>query len=185
MIRKSICLAFFIIFTISCVPMLQAADEMPANQQAPAEKPKIFNVKTPYDDITWMDVIDRQQKPPDASSIYLWFNYRDISPSSRVQSVWHYMDGGTPRRVGSGLFWMPDGANWGRTFLPFHSGRQYPYGNYEVDFYVDGTLQGRTPFAWHGPRNYGGYVMSANYPDSSSGKFEQAVDKYVGSPDKR
>jgi hypothetical protein len=182
MIKKSICLTFLIIFMISCVPILQAADEAVPKAETPKENPKIYNVKTPYDEVTWMDVVKGQQKPPDASSICLWFNYRDLAPSSQVQSVWYYMGGGTPRRIGEGAFWMPSGANWGRTHLPFHAGRQYPNGNYEVFFYVDGALQSRMPFAWQGPRNYGGYAMSADYPGSSTGQFERAVDKYVGSP---
>jgi hypothetical protein len=161
-----------------CLARPLSAGENPEKAERLPENPKIHDVKTPYDDITWQDVINRQQKPPGYDSIYLWFNTRDLSPYARMRSVWYYRDPAGPRRIGEGRFWMPAGTSWARTYLPFHPGRMYPAGNYEVDFYVDGRLEGRAPFAWYGPRNYGGAIRL----DSSGGarsRFEEAVDLYI------
>ena len=154
-------------------PQTQSPNKTAEEVAPPPEQAKIFNVKTPYDDVTWMDVVKDQQKPIDGSNICLWFNYRDLAPNSRVSSIWYHRTAGGLERVGSGNVMFTSGRPWGRTYLPGLGSRNYPAGDYEVYFYVDGRLENRMNFAWQGPRQPAVMVGAGSYgsPTSQKGSF--------------
>ncbi|RJX32748.1 MAG: PEGA domain-containing protein [Desulfarculus sp.] len=83
---------------------------------------------------------------PEVNPIYVWFRLEGVAPGSQLRSVWYYLGGAAPRRIGQSTLASSADSDWGQFSFELAPGKRWPLGRYRVELHLSGQKAAAAAF---------------------------------------